>query len=363
MRTRLSSLALLILCLVGLEAPAQSMSVPVSASSSAEVVAEYGYRYYAPETGRWLNPDPLGEAGGANLYGFVDNGTLSGVDMLGLTLRDLFVTATSNAPVGTQWFFSGLYGVWDGVTFGTLSRREKLESALQNAQISQQQYNNGQAINGAHGLVNAGLVLVPGAGGSSKALMTIGQRIVQGADIGAAIGIAAGANEIAANRATAAVTGQSYFDGQFGAQALVNDLLTLEFSGVFGAGIGGLFGWAAGIDAMPRIEPYAGYPNSNTPRSTLDYDSRIRARGVDDPAAHNFPYSFDPAISQTPAIHLPTGARGYAVRGCYNGREVVFNLVVKDGIVIHRDFVSKDNWPQRSRSFGFNRDYDSLPKF
>lgn len=31
----------------------------------------YGYRYYNPEMGRWLNRDPIEEEGGLNLYGFV----------------------------------------------------------------------------------------------------------------------------------------------------------------------------------------------------------------------------------------------------------------------------------------------------
>jgi RHS repeat-associated protein len=40
----------------------------------------YGYRYYAPELGRWLNRDPVEEEGGLNLYGFVDNNPLYYVD-------------------------------------------------------------------------------------------------------------------------------------------------------------------------------------------------------------------------------------------------------------------------------------------
>ncbi|NLH71562.1 MAG: RHS repeat-associated core domain-containing protein [Verrucomicrobia bacterium] len=44
----------------------------------------YGYRFYNPSTGRWLSRDPIGELGGDNLYGFVDNDPLSFVDFLGL---------------------------------------------------------------------------------------------------------------------------------------------------------------------------------------------------------------------------------------------------------------------------------------
>jgi RHS repeat-associated protein len=44
----------------------------------------YGYRYYDPLTGRWPSRDPIGEQGGMNLYGFVDNQPISRHDKLGL---------------------------------------------------------------------------------------------------------------------------------------------------------------------------------------------------------------------------------------------------------------------------------------
>jgi len=46
----------------------------------------YGFRYYNPSTGRWLSKDPLGERGGLNLYGFVQNAPTRYVDKLGLLL-------------------------------------------------------------------------------------------------------------------------------------------------------------------------------------------------------------------------------------------------------------------------------------
>ncbi len=39
--------------------------------------------YYHPSTGRWISRDPISEAGGENLYGFVENRTLGAVDRLG----------------------------------------------------------------------------------------------------------------------------------------------------------------------------------------------------------------------------------------------------------------------------------------
>jgi RHS repeat-associated protein len=50
---------------------------------SATGLYYYGYRYYTPQTGRWINRDPIGEQGGLNLYGFVGNDGLVKWDILG----------------------------------------------------------------------------------------------------------------------------------------------------------------------------------------------------------------------------------------------------------------------------------------
>ena len=44
----------------------------------------YGYRFYDPVAGRWLNRDPIGERGGNNLFKFVSNIPLSRFDRMGL---------------------------------------------------------------------------------------------------------------------------------------------------------------------------------------------------------------------------------------------------------------------------------------
>jgi len=55
----------------------------------------YGYRFYSPVLGRWINRDPLGFGGGdLNLYGFVKNDPVSWIDPLGLAQmchRDLLL--------------------------------------------------------------------------------------------------------------------------------------------------------------------------------------------------------------------------------------------------------------------------------
>jgi RHS repeat-associated protein len=44
----------------------------------------WGYRYYIPEQGRWLNRDPIGESGGINIYAYVQNGVINRYDRHGL---------------------------------------------------------------------------------------------------------------------------------------------------------------------------------------------------------------------------------------------------------------------------------------
>ena len=58
-------------------------------------MSAYKFRYYNPETGRWLNRDPIAEQGGLNVYGFVENDSISNIDLFGLDF-----IAVGRAPVG-----------------------------------------------------------------------------------------------------------------------------------------------------------------------------------------------------------------------------------------------------------------------
>ena len=90
-------------------------SEPISSASPSQIptdsqrlglcVSYYGYRYYDPATGRWPSRDPIEERGGVNLYGFVTNGSLNALDLLGMDAK----TYTGN-PETLQMHPGRVYG-------------------------------------------------------------------------------------------------------------------------------------------------------------------------------------------------------------------------------------------------------------
>jgi RHS repeat-associated protein len=91
------------------------------------------------------------------------------------------------------------------------------------------------------------------------------------------------------------------------------------------------------------------------------YASRIRQRGVQDPSAHNFPYSFDSHILATRPTQLPDGGLGYAMRGYHGDSESVFNMILKNGVVVHRDVINVSKWGQRSGKWNWPIDVNDIP--
>ena len=50
------------------------------------ILPHIGQSFYNPNTGTWLNRDPIGQQGGANLTGFLNNNPSTTVDLLGQSL-------------------------------------------------------------------------------------------------------------------------------------------------------------------------------------------------------------------------------------------------------------------------------------
>jgi len=63
------------------------------------------YRYYDPKTGRYLTPDPIGHAGGINLYSYVLNNPVNLFDFFGLDIA-IIINRRSVTPCGTRGTFT-----------------------------------------------------------------------------------------------------------------------------------------------------------------------------------------------------------------------------------------------------------------
>ena len=59
----------------------------------------YGYRYYSPELGRWINRDPIGEKGELNLYNFIRNIPVDSVDILGFAAVPMPAPSPTPFPI------------------------------------------------------------------------------------------------------------------------------------------------------------------------------------------------------------------------------------------------------------------------
>lgn len=71
------------------------------------------------------------------------------------------------------------------------------------------------------------------------------------------------------------------------------------------------------------------------------YDARVRARAVEDPSSHNFPYTFDDAILATKPIPKANGYTIYQMPGALGIKTGVFEIgLTKDGVIDHRFFRS-----------------------
>lgn len=79
----------------------QRLTGVANKTSSNAVLSQYGYRFYSPGLGRWINRDPIRESGGLNLYGFVGNDSVNNSDAYGLYIGEGAVDK------GRRWFWTG----------------------------------------------------------------------------------------------------------------------------------------------------------------------------------------------------------------------------------------------------------------
>ena len=94
--------------------PEQSECIDLSVSTPETVYwrnhgVGSGFRFYDPSLQRWINQEPIGEAGGINLYGFVNNDPVNFVDPDGRAV----------------WGWVARGGYWVGGAIGTSYLFEK----------------------------------------------------------------------------------------------------------------------------------------------------------------------------------------------------------------------------------------------
>jgi RHS repeat-associated protein len=88
---------------IGDEFSLQPFGFSTKRSDFASGLVYFGYRFYVPHLGRWLNRDPLQEEGGINLYAYVKGDPLGYVDPDGLArfgFRRMHPTYPSFFPCG-----------------------------------------------------------------------------------------------------------------------------------------------------------------------------------------------------------------------------------------------------------------------
>jgi RHS repeat-associated protein len=91
----------------------------------------YGYRYYSPSLGRWINRDPFEEEGGNNFYAFVFNEPIDFFDTDGRSVNQI-LSVLGTVLVGAQVFTAELiHGNWTGAQRTLYETYEGIKSILE----------------------------------------------------------------------------------------------------------------------------------------------------------------------------------------------------------------------------------------
>lgn len=277
----------------------------------------FGKRFYSAQLQRWMSPDPLAlhEAGNGdlNLYAYVSGMALKAVDPLGLDAAQEArapMSAEGSAATGVDMTDSNYVDNFTSATWDGKSDNVTLR------------YLHGQTAT----------VKLSEIGAETPSSASLLPALENSTYRGEGIATPSSMNSL--------LTPQLYelkqrIDNLVGWQLLANtSYMSFQVLST-AAGVVMVQQWSAGAtaQAIGRGAGAAPLRVESTPASTareqpdvthhgLRYDARVRARAVQDPKSHNFPYSFDDAILATDPVVKPSGYKVYQLRGSMTGKVV-----------------------------------------
>ena len=105
-------------------------------------LVDFGRRFYVPVCGRWINRDPIEEAGGIVIYSYVNNSPLYEIDSLGLSTYNIFdlmhdqLCEDAYRKIGSYLSTPQEKFAWDRYTnHGWLGRRRDIELSAEDVKI------------------------------------------------------------------------------------------------------------------------------------------------------------------------------------------------------------------------------------
>ncbi|HMO52763.1 MAG TPA: RHS repeat-associated core domain-containing protein, partial [Kiritimatiellia bacterium] len=97
----------------------------------------WGYRFYSPGLGRWVNRDPIGERGGVNLFNYVYNRACNSHDSLGLCWSNARALAHYLNPLAKRRVSLGETGCLANVSHGLISKFDEIWSLIHGVAIQE----------------------------------------------------------------------------------------------------------------------------------------------------------------------------------------------------------------------------------
>ena len=214
-------------------------------------LVDFGYRYYAPGLGNWMSRDPLGEAGGLNLYGYVGNDPVNMMDADGLVSNHVSPMVIAGNQQYMQSFFEGTVesagqGVRAGLDGANPFGDPYADAGAYNRNDGWVGWSQGAGAVGSASLTVAGGLAT---GGFGLALGTSGTEAAIVGSLPAQTGVRVLLTHPAAGAAFqgALASGvSSALDGDNPGQVFNNTVQGGAISGAFKAPGNGIPGWATG---------------------------------------------------------------------------------------------------------------------